>query len=850
MGQKDISKDDIESIGGRVDSTTDNGHMRVSFPAESVEKFEKLIIDKMQPGFWNEYIGDETVFIFKDKSGHTERIAWTPETEEALVKQCNQFADTTFTSIDEMLQGNDWYRDTILKSTITVFTTRPDTLFGATFMVLAPEHPLVKEITTDEHRSTVDAYIEQTLRKSEIQRQQDADKEKTGVFTGAYAINPINDEQIPIWIADYVLMGYGTGAIMAVPGHDERDRDFAMKFNLPVIEVVAPDFGIPLPDAVDVSGPVVIGYDPTTKQFMSLINTKNQLRWFASGGRDGEESYEAAARRELAEEAGYHTVSKLIQLGGPTYSYYFNSNKNSNRRSFSYMYLAIIDSKEEAKQALESHEKFRVAWSGMDEILDDLQKEQTEVGGVEHWIDGMNRAVVAAKAYDEGKDYIGPVITGDGVLFNSGAFDGISSAEARDLIVQHLAREGKAVIKTNYKMRDWLISRQRYWGAPIPIIHCPEHGAVAVPEDQLPVELPLIDNYQPTGGNASVLAGVDEWVTVPCPTCGGPAKRETDTMDGYVCSSWYFLRYLDPHDDEHAWSVKRLEHWMPIDFYNGGDHATAHLLYARFYTRFFHSIGLVPTPEPFTKMVFNGKIRAHDGSAFSKSKGNGIDPLEVIEQGYGADALRLYEMFAAPVELDVLWDPQGIPGMYRFLNRVWNLAQEYLDGETERLKDRKSESQDILRSVHRTIKKVTDDIEEHKFNTAIASLMELTNALYKARPITCSDDWQFVLESLLQLLAPFAPHMSEALWHKLGHDDSIHVDYWPSWDEKYLIEDTVTLAVQINGKLRAEITVAVDAEREAIEQTALAHERIKALVGDVQPKKIIVIPGRIVNIVL
>ncbi|NCU31157.1 leucine--tRNA ligase, partial [Candidatus Saccharibacteria bacterium] len=382
-------------------------------------------------------------------------------------------------------------------TTITVFTTRPDTLFGATFMVLAPENELVQSITTPENEANITAYIKTSQAKSDIERQ-DTDREKTGVFTGAYAINPLNDELVPVWIADYVLAGYGTGAIMAVPAHDERDYEFAKKFDLPIKEVVAPDFGAPLPDAVDVTGPVVVGYDPNTKQFMSLINTKNQLRWFASGGLGDGETYEQAALRELGEEAGYHKVKKLIRLGGPTYSYYYNSNKNSNRRSFSYMYLAIIDSTERTEQALEAHEQFKAVWSGVDEILDDLNKEQASVGGVGHWIDCMSRVADVAKAYDKNLEYVGPMFSGDGVLFDSGPWSGIPSAEARELIVQHLQREGKGKEKVNYRLRDWIFSRQHYWGEPIPIVHCPEHGAVAVPDDQLPVTLPEVEFYEPS----------------------------------------------------------------------------------------------------------------------------------------------------------------------------------------------------------------------------------------------------------------------------------------------------------------------------------------------------------------
>ena len=572
---------------------------------------------------------------------------------------------------------------------LTVFTTRPDTLFGATFIVLAPEHPLVDTITTDENRADVTTYAKAAITKSEVQRQQDADKEKTGLFTGAFAINPVNGKKVPIWVADYVLMGYGTGAIMAVPAHDERDNAFAKKFELEVIRVVS---------------------------------------------------------NNEADDACTHA---------------------------------------------------------------------------------------------------------EGVLINSGDYNDMPSAKAREQIVADLEKKSIAKETVNYKMRDWLISRQRYWGAPIPIIHCESCGPVAVPEKDLPVELPHIENYRPTGGNVSVLAGVEEWVNAPCPKCSGPGKRETDTMDGYVCSSWYFLRYVDPTNSSEAWSKERASHWTPIDFYKGGDHATAHLLYARFFMQFFHSLGLVDTTEPFKKMIFNGKIKAGDGSPFSKSKGNGIDPLAVIEQGYGADAIRLYEMFAAPVELDVLWDEQGIPGAYRFLNRVWNITQDFLEAPKESSND--TETGDIRMIEHKAIEKVTDDIEGVRFNTAIAALMEAVNGLYKLKgdgQLRNNDIWQSAIESILQLLAPFAPHITEELWSQLGHDDSIHINHWPKLNPDYLTLDTVTIVVQVNGKLRAQLQLPKDSDKDIVLAAAKADENVKEYLAKGTLVKEIYIPGKLINLVV
>lgn len=563
---------------------------------------------------------------------------------------------------------------------VTVFTTRPDTLYGATFLVLAPEHDLVQVLTSDEQREAVEAYIAETNKKSDIERQE-TDREKTGVPTGAYAINPATHEKVPIWIADYVLTGYGTGAIMAVPAHDERDYEFAQKFELPIAEVIE--------KPADVTG----------------------------------------------------------------------------------------------------------------------------------------------------------CYGGEGLMINSGPYDGLTSEAARERIVVDLAAAGHAAEKTNYRMRDWLISRQRYWGAPIPIVHCEKDGAVAVPEDQLPVVLPEVDNYEPDGSGVGVLGKVTDWVNTTCPTCGGPARRETDTMDGYACSSWYYLRYLDPRNDQQAWDPAKADYWLPLDFYCGGDHAVSHLLYSRFWTKAFADMGLVTSREPVKKLVYNGYINAPDGLKMSKSKGNVVDPLELIDAGYGADALRVYELFIAPYDLDAAWDPNGIVGTYRFLNRVWNLVQEHLEST--------GEGPVPTATVHKTVKKVTTDLTRLSFNTAIAAQMELTNELYKAKTNGMAGSvWREALTSLVQMLAPFAPHMCEELWVQLGHDGSVHTAPWPTWDEALLVEETITMAVQVNGKVRAEITVAKDANKEQIEQLALSQERIQELTENKKPTRVIVVPGRLVNIVV
>lgn len=566
---------------------------------------------------------------------------------------------------------------------VTVFTTRPDTLYGATFMVLAPEHELVGQITLDSQKAEIDAYVATATKKTDVERQEN--KEKTGVFTGAYAVNPVNGTKVPIWIADYVLTGYGTGAIMAVPAHDERDHEFAEKFDLPVIRVVKND----APD----------------------------------------------------DEC--------------------------------------------------SHE--------------------------------------------------------EGVMMNSGDYDGMPSADAREKIVADLAAKGIAEAKTNFRIRDWSVSRQRYWGAPIPIINCPKHGAVLDPN--LPVLLPELEDFQPSGDGRSALARATDWLHVPCPECGEMGERETDTLDTYICSSWYFLRYLDPANTEEIFSSDTANKWMPIDFYNGGDHATAHMIYARFVTRFFWHRGLLNEPEPFKKFLFNGKVTASDGTMFSKSKGNGVDPLEIIAQGYGADALRTYLMFAAPLDLWMRWDPQGVPGTFRFLQRIWNLTQEFL--ESKDIVEANDEK--VLKIIHPVIKKVTADLEEQKYNTAIAAMMKCVNDLYALK---ASDGfanrpaWQFTLESLVALVAPFAPHTADELWHDLGKNVVVQRDSWPVFDEKYCVADMVTLAVQVNGKLRGTVNVPADSDEAASVAAAKADEKVASYLAEGTLIKTIYVPMKLVSFVI
>ena len=572
---------------------------------------------------------------------------------------------------------------------IKVFTTAHDTIYGATFMVLAPEHSLVEKLTTKEYKEKVNTYIVDAEKKTEVDRQ--AGKNKTGVFSGSYAIHPLSGKQIPIWVADYVLEGYGTGAIMAVPGSDERDYEFALKNKLDIV------------------------YITKEQEFISYA---------------------------------------LIKAAPTKYT-----------------------------------------------------------------------------------------------LSHSDEFDGQTFKEAREKILDKLVKLNVGHKKVNYRMLDWSVSRQRYWGSPIPIIHCPKCGPVLVPEKDLPVILPEIADYHPSGDGRSALARAADWYKADCPKCGGQAERETDTLDTYIDSSWYMYRYFDPHNQQQIFDPEIVKKWEPIDFYNGADHTTAHLLYARFLARFFAKIGLVNEPEPFKQFLFNGKITAHDGTMFSKSKGNGIDPLEIIASGYGADALRIYLMFAAPLEIWVKWDPKGVPGAYRFLNRLWNLIYEYSEASGGDLTP--EISLDLKRVINPMIKKVTEDIENNRYNTAISAIMAALNDLYKLKikHLKKNKDWQEALEVMVACTAPFAPHIAEELWQQLGHSQTVHIDTWPKWEDRYLIADTIPVIVQVNGKLRAKLELKPGTLKDETEKEALADKIVKKHIENKKITKVIFVPDKLINIV-
>lgn len=565
------------------------------------------------------------------------------------------------------------------EGTFTVFTTRPDTLFGATYAVLAPEHQLVDKITTAEQKAAIEKYIDEIKSKSDLERT-DLAKDKTGVFTGAYAINPANGEKMPIWIADYVLASYGTGAIMAVPGHDERDFEFAKIFDLEIREVVA---------------------------------------------------------------------------GG------------------------------------------------------DIEKE----------------------AY-----------TGDGEHINSEFLDGMGKEEAINKMIAWLEEKEIGTKKVTYRLRDWLFSRQRYWGEPIPIIHWEDGTMSAVPEDQLPLVLPKTTEIKPSGTGESPLANIDDWVNVVDPKTGKKGRRETNTMPQWAGSCWYYLRYIDPKNDQALADEEKLKQWLPVDIYIGGaEHAVLHLLYARFWHKVLYDVGVVHTKEPFQKLFNQGMILGENNEKMSKSKGNVVNPDEIVES-HGADTLRLYEMFMGPLEASIAWSTNGLDGSRRFLDRIWRLFVNENGSLSEKIQD--TDNQNLEKVYHQTVKKVTEDYEGLRFNTAISQMMVFINEAYKAEVLP-----KAYVEGFVKMLAPITPHIAEELWAKLGHGESITYAAWPAYDEAKLVDDEVEIVVQVNGKIKAKMMVPADANRETLEQIAMGDVAVKEQIDGKTVRKVIAVPGKLVNIV-
>lgn len=710
---------------------------------------------------------------------------------------------------------------------IRVFTTRPDTLFGATYLVFAPEHDLVSTWIangTIANADEVTTYRQAAANKTDIERGADA-KEKTGVcLEGITATNPATGEQIPVWIADYVLAGYGTGAIMAVPAHDERDFAFAKQFSLPIPFVVAPhmvDAQNP-PQAGKQSIPrntvVAIIRNPKTEKFLGLSWKKQPWTTFVIGGvEDGEDPIEAV-RREVLEETGYADLTLVRELGGPTISEYFAAHKDLNRTATSRTFLFDLATDTARAVSAEEAEIHEVIWLDRAEITRDRMT-HTEL---ENWLWEMD--------HPEGRPY-----TGDGRMVHSGFLDGLSTAEAKEKMITWLEERGIGKKATNYKLRDWVFSRQRYWGEPIPVIICEKCGYVPVPESQLPVRLPDVEGYEPTETGESPLAKIREWVEVKCPSCGAAAERETDTMPNWAGSSWYFLRYCDPENSSAFASPEALKYWMPVDLYNGGmEHTTLHLLYSRFWHKFLWDIGAIPQevgPEPYRARRSHGLILAEGGEKMSKSKGNVVNPDDVVNE-YGADVLRVYELFIGPFDQPAPWDTNGIEGVKRFLDKVWRAVTTAPIATA---------SEDLETLYHQTVKKITDDIESLGFNTAVSQLMILTNAYADGIP-------ESHREGFLKILAPFAPHLAEELWSVLGNTESIHHATWPTYDPQKTIAASFELVIQVNGKVRDKITVPADISEDDAKAHALASEKVQKYLEGKEPSQVRYIKGRLVSV--
>ena len=684
---------------------------------------------------------------------------------------------------------------------LRVFTTRPDTLWGATFMVLAPEHPFVQKLTTPERKAQVDAYVKEAMRKTEADRTA-VEKDKTGVFTGAYATNPVNAEKIPIWVADYVLTGYGTGAIMAVPAHDERDFAFALKYGLPILLVIDRTDG--LAKSFALGGTMRAGFADALRAGKIPFEEKQGSLYitipFAQLDRYVEIAQEFVKPGAWNEVVGARWLFIFGKGDVMTFGGYENEKKILARC-----------------HALESNVR------GKRTVMEMLN-------AVEFYRDALFHA-----------DY--------GALINSNQFTGTPGDVAVQKVTAWLEEIGKGKARVNYKLRDWGISRQRYWGSPIPIIHT-DAGEVPVDEKDLPVKLPDVESYEPTATGESPLATIPKFVNVKL-SDGTKGRRETDTMGTFACSSWYFLRFVDPDNDRAAFDKKQVEYWLPVDWYIGGaEHAVMHLLYARFWTKVLHDLGHYSFIEPFQRLRNQGMILAPDGKEkMSKSKGNVVTPDEVVKE-YGADALRAYEMFISDFEQATPWSTQGLGGTYRWVRRAWDIL---LAPSNRSVADAATEQNDreLRRKMHKTIKKVSSDLETFRFNTVVSALMEFTNALYDTQTHAVSATaFEQARDVLLIMLAPVVPFMAEEIWARKGHKYSIHQQKWLKYDAALAADDVIVLPVQVNGKLRDRIELPVGISEADAKDAALRSPNVQKHLEGKTPLKVIYVPGKMVSIVI
>ncbi len=716
---------------------------------------------------------------------------------------------------------------------IEVFTTRPDTIYGATYLAIAPEHNLISSLISPKQKSQVENYIKQAQAKSDIQRQDN--QSKTGVFSGSYAINPINNQQIPIWIADYILMNYGTGAIMGVPAHDQRDFDFAKKYQIAIQYVIEPSFGQTQEKQLEREAIVAVVINRQKQQVLMLNWGARQHRsggqLFIGGGVEPGEDLQACARREIAQECGYTNLKMINQLDYNVHNHYYSNvvDQNCYAKIRGFLFELTDDNKVDPNLDSGEKNKFSIEW--------------VNIQDVEKLVSDPAHKYIYQALLSEQK-----AVVGEGIMVNSSKYDRLNSSQARELIVKDLTKQGLAREKVNYRLRDWIFSRQHYWGEPIPIIHCNKDGAVAVPDQDLPVELPKLDHYQPTGTGESPLSAVTDWVNTTCPKCGQPAKRETDTMPNWAGSSWYYLRYFDPNNNKMFASRDKLDYWGAVDLYLGGmEHVTLHLLYSRFWHQFLFDQGLVPTPEPYLARRGQGIILAADGTKMSKSKGNIVNPLEIIDSGYGADALRLAITFLAPYDQTTPWSPESLGGTFRFLQRIWTMVGEFnaADGGNQ-------ESEELVKVINKTVKRVSKDLLNLSFNTAIAGLMDCVNQLYliKAKDRYQSVQWQWALETLLKLIAPFAPYIAEELWEQLANQGSVHISSWPTYQEKYVAEEKTVFVIQINGKVRGQVRLAIGSSQADVEKEALKDPKIASYWEANKIVKKIFVPDKLLSLVI